>query len=324
MANQVFSTGSKAKRKGRIAAGLVLIPLGLAVLAVLAFVLPPAELITLQKVMVLALFAVATNLLIGYGGLVSFGQGVFFGLGAYVIALNWRHFGAPFWVALGIAPVLGGLLALAIGAVALRTRRLYFALLTLAFSQLFFTVAEKWYDFTGGDNGIFGPMLPADLVDPVAGYFFILAVVVVSLFILWKVTASPFGLALRAIRENPNRAEALGINVYTHQLAAFGIAGFFGAVAGTLFVVHDQAAYPQLLSWVKSGEPVLSAVIGGMYVFLGPALGAFIFQYGHDFVIRLTTRWQLVLGLVLLVIVLFAPDGLTGILYRVVKRLRGR
>ncbi|MER3399322.1 MAG: branched-chain amino acid ABC transporter permease [Chloroflexota bacterium] len=324
MANRVLSTDPKATRKGRIAAGLVLIPLGLLFLVVLAFILPPAELITLQKVLVLALFAVATNLLIGYGGLVSFGQGVFFGLGAYIIALNWRHFGAPFWVALGIAPVLGGVLALAIGAVALRTRRLYFALLTLAFSQLFFTVAEKWYDFTGGDNGIFGPMLPPVLMDPVAAYFFILAVVVLSLFILWKVTASPFGLALRAIRENPNRAEVLGINVYTHQLAAFGIAGFFGAVAGVLFVVHDQAAYPQLLSWVKSGEPVLSAVIGGMYVFLGPALGAFIFQYGHDFVIRLTTRWQLVLGLVLLLIVLFAPDGLAGILYRVGKRLGGR
>jgi branched-chain amino acid transport system permease protein len=288
----------------------------LVVLAGLPLFLPPAELITFQKVLVLALFAVATNLLIGYGGLVSFGQGVFFGLGAYVVALNWRHYHLPFWVAVAVAPVLGGLLALAIGAVALRTRRLYFALLTLAFSQLFFTIAEKWYDFTGGDNGIFGPMLPPLLVDPVAGYFFILGVVVLSMLILWKITASPFGLALRAIRENPNRAEALGIDVYQHQLIAFVIAGFFGTVAGTLFVVHDQAAYPQLLSWVKSGEPVLSAVIGGMYSFLGPALGAFIFQYGHDLVIRFTTRWQLVLGVVLLVIVLFAPDGLTGLVYR--------
>jgi len=165
----------------------------LVVLAGLPLFLPPAELITFQKVLVLALFAVATNLLIGYGGLVSFGQGVFFGLGAYVVALNWRHYHLPFWAAVAVAPVLGGLLALAIGAVALRTRRLYFALLTLAFSQLFFTIAEKWYDFTGGDNGIFGPMLPPLLVDPVAGYFFILGVVVLSMLILWKITASLSG-----------------------------------------------------------------------------------------------------------------------------------
>ncbi len=220
MAEPAFRTGPKPRptlkaEAGRAAlAGRMLVPVGLlAVLAVLPFFLPPAELITFQKVLVLALFAVATNLLIGYGGLVSFGQGVFFGVGAYVVALNWRHYHLPFWVAVGAAPILGGVLALAIGAVALRTRRLYFALLTLAFSQLFFTVAEKWYDFTGGDNGIFGPMLPPVLVDPAAGYFFILGVVTLSMLILRKITASPFGLALQAIRENPNRAEALGINV---------------------------------------------------------------------------------------------------------------
>ncbi len=283
------------------------------VLVVLSYTLPTSRLLVLENVLALALFAVATNLLLGYGGLVSFGQASFYGLGAYVVAASWAHYKTPFWVAFILAPVAGAVLALVVGALALRTRRLYFALLTLAFSQLFFTVAEKWYGFTQGDNGIFGTMIPSKLAEPQAGFLFVLAVTVIAMLILWKVTESPFGLTLRAIRENRERAEALGVNVYWHQLLAFIISGAFCALAGVLFVVHDQAAYPQLLDWTKSGDPVLVSVIGGMYTFLGPAVGALVYQYGHDLIIEYTTHWQLVLGIVLLAIVLFVPDGLAGL-----------
>src|SRR5699024_3665233 len=162
----------------------------------------------LQDVLVLALFAVATNLLVGYGGLISFGQAVFYGLGAYTLALGWLHYQAPFWLLMMLSPIIGAATALVIGALALRTRQFYFALLTLAFSQLFFTVAIKWYDFTRGANGVFGAMVPDALVYPQQGLWFILGVSLVGLLLLWIITVSPFGLTLRAIRENPQRAEA--------------------------------------------------------------------------------------------------------------------
>ncbi|HYW92659.1 MAG TPA: branched-chain amino acid ABC transporter permease [Gammaproteobacteria bacterium] len=286
----------------------------LAVFAVFGVYLSPRWLFFLQTVFVLGLFAVATNLLVGYGGLVSFGQASFYGLGAYVLALGWLHYKAPFVLLFVLAPVFGAVAALVVGALALRARHLYFALLTLAFSQLFFTIANQWYGFTSGANGVFGAMVPRVLAAPRVGYWFILAVSFVSIFLLWLVKISPFGLTLQAIRENRKRAEAIGVDVYRHQLYAFVIAGAFAALAGALFVVHDQSAYPGLLDWTKSGEPILMAMIGGLDHFLGPLVGAAVFQFAHDYLLKHTHAWELVLGLVLLAIVLFAPDGLLGVL----------
>ena len=162
---------------------------------------------------------------------------------------------------------------------------MFFALLTLAFSQLFYVVAEQQYDFTGGANGIFGAMVPATLMQPDVGYWFVLAVVTAALAALWKITASPFGLVLRATREMPNRAEALGVNVFGHQLLAFVISGFFCGLAGALYVVHNQNAYPELLNWATSIDPVMMDVIGGMYTFLGPVLGAFVYEIAKQYLV---------------------------------------
>ncbi|MGH6780382.1 MAG: branched-chain amino acid ABC transporter permease [Bradyrhizobium sp.] len=269
-------------------------------------------LLELQAVLGLAVFAVATNLLLGYGGLVSFGQAAFYGLGSYTIATTWLHWRVPFWIAFIGAPMLAAVAAFLVGLIALRTRKLYFALLTLAFSQLFYVVAEQQYNFTSGANGIFGAMVPATLVQPTAGYWFVLGVAVVALLALWKITVSPFGLVLRATREKRSRAEALGVNVFGHQLLAFVISGFFCGLAGALYVVHNQNAYPELLNWVKSGDPVIMDVIGGMYTFLGPVLGAFIFHFAEQYLVTVSKDWQLILGLVLLAIILFLPDGVLG------------
>jgi branched-chain amino acid transport system permease protein len=206
--------------------------------------------------------------------------------------------------------------ALLVGLVALRTRRLYFALLTLAFSQLFYVVVLQQTGFTGGANGVFGTILPPFLSDPGRAYYFTLAVAVLGLLILWRVTRSPFGMTLRAIRENRERAEALGVNVFAHQLLAFVIAGGFCALAGTLFVVLDQSANPDLLNWTQSGYPIFMAVLGGQFVFLGPALGALIYEQGRDVVLASFSDWQLVFGLLLLIVVLFSPDGVAGLLVR--------
>lgn len=270
----------------------------------------------MQSAIGLAVFACATNLLVGYGGLVSFGQGAFYGIGAYVVALAWLHWQTPFWLSFIAAPFVGAIAALLAGLVALRTRRLYFALLTLAFSQLLYVIVDQQTSLTGGANGVFGAMLPSFLVNQNDACYFTLAVAVVGLLALWKITRSPFGITLRAIRENRERAEALGVNVFAHQLLAFVFAGAFCALAGTLFVVLDQSANPDLLNWTQSGYPIFMAVIGGQFLFLGPALGALIFEQGRDVVLARFSDWQLVFGLLLLVIVLFAPDGVLGLLMR--------
>ncbi len=285
-----------------------------AVLALMPSMLSATSLLNVQSAIGLALFACATNLLVGYGGLVSFGQAAFYGIGAYTIALMWLHWQTSFWIGFIAAPFVGAAAALLVGVVALRTRRLYFALLTLAFSQLFYVIVLQQTGFTGGANGVFGAILPSFLVDPNHAYYFTLVVAALGLLALWKITRSPFGMTLRAIRENRERAEALGVNVFAHQLMAFVLAGLFCALAGTLFVVHDQSANPDLLAWTQSGVPVFMAVIGGMYLFLGPALGALIYEQGRDVVLASFSDWQLVFGVMLLVIVLFAPQGVLGLL----------
>jgi branched-chain amino acid transport system permease protein len=291
---------------------LVLVAGAVAVFA-LSFILPPEWLFFLQNVLVLGLFAVATNLLVGYGGLVSFGQAVFYGLGAYVVALGWLHLHWPFWLLFILSPIVGAFSALVIGALVLRTKTWYFALLTLAFSQLFFTIANQWYGFTRGANGVFGTMIPRGLMDPQNGLWFVLAVSLVALLLLWMITVSPFGLTLRALRENSKRVEAVGVSLYRHQLYAFVLSGAFCALAGALFVVRSQSAYPELLEWTQSGEPILVSVIGGLHYFLGPLVGALIFVFTHDYLVAHSNAWELILGLTLLLIVLFAPNGLLGI-----------
>ena len=278
-----------------------------------SFALPPQWLFFLQDVLVLGLFAVATNLLVGYGGLVSFGQAVFYGLGAYVVALGWLHLHAPFWLLFVASPLVAAAFAVVIGGLALRTRTWYFALLTLAFSQLFFTICNQWYDFTRGANGVFGDMIPFALLDPRAGLWFIIAVVLVALFLLWLITVSPFGLTLKAIRENSKRVEAIGVNLYRHQLYAFVLSSAFCGLAGALFVVRSQSAFPELFDWTQSGEPILVALIGGLNYFLGPVVGSFIFVFARDYLVSHSNVWELILGATLVLIVLFAPNGLLGV-----------
>ena len=316
-----MATFHKKAARQRALAGVIAL---IAVLAVAPTLLSTAALLNVQDAIGLALFACATNLLIGYGGLVSFGQGAFYGIGAYTVALAWMHLNTPFWVTLVAAPVIGGVAALAVGLLALRTRQLYFALLTLAVSQLLYVIVQQQESFTGGADGVFGPMLPSFLLNPGDAYWFTLAVAVIALLALWQITRSPFGMTLRAIRENRDRAEALGVDVFRHQLLAFGFSGFFCALAGVLYVIWGQSANPNLFSWTESGYPIFMAVLGGQYTFLGPALGALIYEQARDVLLVNFTDSQLVFGLVLLVIMLAAPDGVSGLLGRGGRVLAGR
>jgi branched-chain amino acid transport system permease protein len=291
-----------------------LLVLALGAFAAAPYVVNVTTVLTLQEVAALAVFAVAANLLIGQSGLVSFGQAVFFGLGAYTVTLGWEHAGLTYWEGFALAPVLGAVAAALVGLIALRARTLYFALITLAFSQLFYQLVEQNTGFTGGANGVFAPVLPAWMLNPVNGYLVLLAIAVAALAVLRWIHGSSLGLMLRAARENRARVQALGTSVYRLHLLAFTVSGAFCALAGAMFVVYNQGSNAELFDWTTSGQPVLMSVIGGMYSFSGPILGAFVYQFGHDWLVRYVTDWQLVLGGALLLVVVLRPDGLTGAL----------
>lgn len=309
-----------ASRGGRVAILLAL----LLVMALIGFQAGSVLIFDLDGILSLAVLASATGLLAGQVGLLSFGQAVFYGAGAYTLALGWLHYQLPFGVLMVMAPLVGALLALLVGAVALRTRGFFFALVTLAFSELASIAVEQAFTYTKGETGIFGAIVPSFLAEPVNGYLFTLALSVVAILVLYYVVHSPLGLTLRGIRDHEVRMKALGVNVYTHMLLAFVIAGAVSAVAGALFVVAEQAAYPTVFGWLQSGTPVFAAILGGASTFLGPIVGAVVIGYGSDVIEAQTTHWQLVLGAMLLIVVLFAPDGLVGALGALGRRLRAR
>jgi branched-chain amino acid transport system permease protein len=316
-----------ARRPAQTTAGAVAVVVVVGLLALAGLLWSPAALAYLQEALGLVLFAVATNLLLGYGGLVSFAQAAFYGIGAYGIAIGWLHWKLPFWLGAVAGIAAAAAAAVIVGGISLRTRRLYFALLTLAFTQLFFVIADNQTGLTNGATGIFGAMVPTWLAEPRGGYYFTLAVVVVVTLACYAIAVSPFGLTLKAVRENRERAEALGVNVFRHQLAAFVISAVGCAIAGCLFAIYSQSASPDLLSWTNSGEPIFMAVLGGMNTFFGPVAGAIVYFYAHLYLTEHVSDWQLVLGLLLLVIVLFKPAGLAGIgadAGRAVSRLRLR
>jgi len=280
--------------------------------------------LTLQLGTLYVLFAVATNLLLGQTGLLSFGQAVFFGVGAYTVTIGSTVAGWPFWLTVIAAIAIPGILSALIGALSLRARKFYFGLITLAFSQLFFTLSRQFYDLTGGDTGMFGVDLPKWLVRPADSFRLTVVVVIVCVIALWFVTRSPFGQTLRAIKENRQRAQALGIDVYRHEWIAFVIAGSFTGVAGLLFAIGQQAAYPTLLDWQTSGIPLFMALIGGMNSFWGPIVGAVVFHFGRQGLVTYTSHWQLFFGLLILVVVLFAPNGIAGAVESIRRRIAKR
>jgi branched-chain amino acid transport system permease protein len=295
----------------------------LAVLAVGApYYLTEIELFTAARVVIVALWALSLNLLLGQTGIVSFAHAAYFGVGAYTVALVWRHLEWSPVAAIPLAIPVGAAIAFVTGLVAFRAVRLYFALLTLALSQLIYVIVFQWYDFTGGDNGIHGIEVPAFLDSTVNAYWFVLSVAAAGAAGLWAVTRSPFGAALQAIRENRLRASFIGLAVKRHELAAFTIAGTFGALAGALFAIFNREAYPNLLFWTANATPIFVVLIGGMHRFAGPIAGAVVFVLLEETITRESEHSDLILGLILLAIVLVAPGGLTELAERLWRRLR--
>jgi branched-chain amino acid transport system permease protein len=273
---------------------------------------------------VLALWAVSYNLMLGYTGLVSFAHAAYYGVGAYAVALLATRWHQPILVGLAAAPLVAAAFGLVTGLVALRAVRLYFALLTLAISQLIYSVANQWYDLTGGDNGIHGLTLPDQLSDYTTQYYLVAAVAGLALVLMLVLVRSPFGAALAAIRENRERARSIGINVKAYELAVYTVSAFFAGLAGGLFALYQQEAYPELLYWTSNAQPVVVALLGGTGTFLGPALGAFVYVVLQNTIAKnLPYQFDIVLGAIVLGVVLAVPGGLVD-LPRLLARLRSR
>ena len=276
------------------------------------------------EAIVLGLWAVSFNLMLGYTGMVSFAHAAYYGVGAYSVAILNTKFHMPVLLALLLAPFITGIFGLVTGVFALRAVRLYFSLLTLAISQLLFVVALEWYDFTGGDNGVHNLKIPDNLLNAQNLYFIVLAVAVVCLALMYLLTRSPFGAALLTIRENRQRASSVGLNVKAYELAVFTIASAFAGVAGGLYAIYDQQAYPQLLYWTSNAQPVVIALLGGIGSFLGPIVGAVIFTYLSTTIGKSAPfQFDIVLGAIVLAVVLIAPGGFISI-PSLFARLRSR
>ena len=295
----------------RGAGGLAVLAL---VLALAPLALPPFFLQLLTEIAIVGLFATAFNLLMGFGGMVSFGHAAYFALGAYTAALLVKRAGVPMLLAVPAAPIAAAVGALVFGFFIVRLSHTYFAMLSLAFAQIVFTVIFKWKSLTGGDDGLLDVWPPALLKSPVAYYYFTLVVVGLGLLALHAIIESPFGYALRSVRENPRRARFIGIDVRRHQLVAFVVSGAFSGLAGALFAFYNGSVFPDFAYFTKSFEPLVVALLGGVQSFWGPLAGAFGFKVLEWLVSRQwPVYWPLFLGTIVIVVIVVLPQGFVGL-----------
>ncbi|HXH81900.1 MAG TPA: branched-chain amino acid ABC transporter permease [Candidatus Tectomicrobia bacterium] len=284
-------------------------------------------------VAILALFAVSLNLLLGYTGLVSFGHAAYFGVGAYTTGLLMKKAAAPFVLAWPAAGLLAGLLALVFGFFCVRLTKIYFAMLTLAFAQIVWAICFKWNDVTGGEQGM--PEIPYPDLDWMArlplvadlrtsDHFYLLTVVLVAgcLWLLRRVVDSPFGRILTTIRENPERAQFIGVDVRRFELIAFVLAGAFAGLAGGLFGIFNRGVFPDFAYWPKSSEVLIMTILGGMGYFYGPAVGALVLLVLNQQITSYTEYWPFILGTILIALLFAFPGGIVGALHGAGARLR--
>ena len=275
------------------------------------------------QIAISALFAMSLNLLLGTTGLVSFGHVAYFGIGSYVCGILMKTYAVPFAIALPAAAAGGALGALVFGFFCVRLTKIYFAMLTLAFSQIVWAICFKWNDVTGGDQGLpdvpypdLGWMSSIPLLSDlhIAEQFYVLTLVVVmlSLAVIRRIIASPFGLMLTTIRENPERAASIGLNVRSYELAAFVVAGGFAGIAGALFGIFNRGVFADYVYWPKSAEVMIMTILGGIDHFWGPVVGAATLVLLNQEITSYTEYWPFVLGTILLLLLFVFPGGIVG------------
>jgi branched-chain amino acid transport system permease protein len=280
------------------------------------------------EILIWATYALAYNLVLGHSGLPSFGHGAFFGLGAYAFGLAQFNVATNLWICLAVATLAaaagGALVALFVS----HRRGIYYALMTIAFGQVFWFIAIKAHGITGGEDGLlkiarlpadFG-MAALDLTDNVALYYFILAVFMIVSLLLWRIVHSPFGRVLKAIKQNEMRARFVGYDVWAYKAAALIVSAGLSGLAGSLFAMAQASAFPDVMSLHYSGYVVMMTLVGGGLVsFWGPVIGAVAFFLARDVIGALTTAWMLWFGLLFVALVLFKPEGIAGLFQGAVK-----
>ena len=289
-----------------------LVALPIIIVGLLLAMLSKGAALVITDVLIMVLFASSLNFIISFGGMVSFGHAAYFGLGAYGLALSVAKFGLPVWSGFLMGPIIATFAALAFGALCVRLSHIYFAMLTLACGEITYTILFQAYDYTGGDNGITNFMVPSLGLDPRLFGLAVLIVVTTCLVLMWRVVNSPFGLVIRAVGEEPHRAAALGYSPRTVNLLAFSLAGLFAGIAGALFACQQGNAFPEYAGLTFAIEALVMVVIGGLRSFSGGIYGAVVYTLLKTFLPRYTGVWELVIGIILIVIVLAFPQGCSG------------
>ena len=284
---------------------------------VLPFVLPwIGSTVSLSTEIVLyTLYGLGYNLLLGYTGLVSFGASAYFGMASYAAGLAFLHLFPNVYLSVAFGTVFAAFLGLVLGALILRRRGIYFSLLTLAFTQLFFEICYTWTSFTGGENGLQGVTRPT-LQDPLRFHFFSVALVLVAIYLLWRIVHSPFGRVLQAIRDNDQRARCLGYDTHRYKLLAFVLSSTFMGLAGSMLTFLIQGVYADNMNWQHAGDPVMMTILGGMHHFMGPLWGSAVYIVLSDQLSTYTEHWWLAFGVILIAFILLSPEGLSGIYAR--------
>ena len=309
-----------------------------AALLVIPALVSPYQTLLLTYGLVMAIAAIGFNLLLGYSGLLSFGHSAYFGAGAYTAALMSKYVGAntmEAYIAGGLFVTLS--ISALFGLICIRHKRIFFAILTLALSQVLWSLVFKFYWATNGTDGInipFPSLLGGIFTYSGSGvyqkfiyhyYYYVLFFFVVGVVAMWMIVQSPFGKALQSIRDNETRAVFIGLPVRLYRWVAFMISGTFTGIAGVLWLPLNRHVTPDIVHWPFSGEIVFLTVLGGYKSFVGPILGAMSFNYLKTYAVALTEYWQLVLGIVLVVLVLVLPTGIVGAIQLLSSRLmRGR
>jgi branched-chain amino acid transport system permease protein len=307
-------------------------------LVILPFVVPPYQTVLLSYGLIFAIAALGFNLLLGYTGLLSFGHSAYFGVGAYAVAFVVKYLKIDSMEVLLLAGILGSALVAALfGLLCVRYTKIFFGILTLALSQVLWSLAFKFFWVTGGSDGLrvptptllagtvkIGATAGQDKLDFLSHryYFYVLAIFVICVVLMWVIVHSPFGKALQAVRDNETRAEFVGVQVWHYRWVAFLISGIYTGLAGALWVPLNGLTTPDILHWTFSGKIVFFTVLGGFQTFFGPIIGAVIYNYLETYAVGHTVYWQMVLGIVLVVLVLALPAGIVGTAIRLVPRFR--
>jgi branched-chain amino acid transport system permease protein len=285
------------------------------------------------EILIWCIYALGFNLLLGYGGLPSFGHGAFFGIGAYAMGLTQFHLSANLWLALLLATLAGGAAGALVGLFISHRRGIYYALMTIAFGQLFYFVASKWTSVTRGEDGLLNikrlPVVlgttPLELTGNAAMTHFVFVCFAVVTVLLWRLAHSPFGKVLGAIKQNESRMEFLGYHVFVYKWTAFTLSCAVAGFAGGLFAMAQGGAFIQVMSLQWSGVVVLMVLIGGgMVSFWGPVLGTALFFVARDVLGAVTETWLLWYGVMFMMVVMFKPEGLAGMWQAAVARLEVR